>query len=94
MHSWHSTCLVHVSYAVLLPDNQLRRSDEFGVHCRFPLTRRGRSFSASALVNSLVIIVAQLFFAHKIYCLCRRAVKWSVTVPIIPLVLAQFGRLF
>ncbi|KAI6122077.1 hypothetical protein F5141DRAFT_558353 [Pisolithus sp. B1] len=41
------------------------------------------SFPASALVNLLVIVVVQFFFAHKIYCLCRREVRWLVTVPIV-----------
>lgn len=49
------------------------------------------SFPASALVNLLVIVVVQFFFAHKIYRLCRREIRWLVTVPIILLVLAQYG---
>ncbi|KAI6107467.1 hypothetical protein EDD16DRAFT_107762 [Pisolithus croceorrhizus] len=49
------------------------------------------SFPASALVNLLVIVVVQFFFAHKIYRLCRREVRWLVTVPIILLVLVMYG---
>ncbi|KAI6122071.1 hypothetical protein F5141DRAFT_1094626 [Pisolithus sp. B1] len=45
----------------------------------------------SLLVNLFVIIIVQVFFAHKIYHLCRREVRWMVTVPIILLVLAHFG---
>ncbi|KAI6003044.1 hypothetical protein EDD15DRAFT_1454848 [Pisolithus albus] len=49
------------------------------------------SFSASLVVNSIVITIVQLFFAHKIYHLSRRKLRWLVTAPIIVLVLAQFG---
>ncbi|KAI6118547.1 hypothetical protein EDD16DRAFT_988381 [Pisolithus croceorrhizus] len=49
------------------------------------------SFSASVLVNSLVITIVQSFFAHKIYHICRRQLRWLVVSPIILLILVGFG---
>lgn len=49
------------------------------------------SFPASLLVNLFVTCVAHFFFAHVIYCLCRRQAKRLVVVPIILAVLAHFG---
>ncbi|KAI6100110.1 hypothetical protein EV401DRAFT_914407 [Pisolithus croceorrhizus] len=49
------------------------------------------SFPVSILVNILVISIVQLFFAYKIYHLCRRELRWLMTAPIIVLVLVQSG---
>ncbi|KAI6158943.1 hypothetical protein EDD17DRAFT_929789 [Pisolithus thermaeus] len=49
------------------------------------------TFSASVLMNSLVITIVQFFFAHKIYHLCRRQLRWLVIPPIIVLILVGFG---
>ncbi|KAI6134837.1 hypothetical protein EV401DRAFT_1882573 [Pisolithus croceorrhizus] len=38
---------------------------------------------ASLLANLIVITVVQFFFAHKIFHLCRRKLRWLVTVPIV-----------
>ncbi|KAI6122080.1 hypothetical protein F5141DRAFT_1201479 [Pisolithus sp. B1] len=46
---------------------------------------------ASAVVQLLIVIMVQLFFAHKIYRLCRPGVRWLVTAPIILFVLAHYG---
>ncbi|KAI6104614.1 hypothetical protein EV401DRAFT_2201055 [Pisolithus croceorrhizus] len=40
------------------------------------------SYAASGVAQLLVIVTVQLFFAHKIYRLCRRGVRWLVTAPI------------
>ncbi|KAI6102464.1 hypothetical protein EDD16DRAFT_1731158 [Pisolithus croceorrhizus] len=42
-------------------------------------------------MNSLVITIVQFFFAHKIYHLCRRQLRWLVIPPIIVLILVGFG---
>ncbi|KAI6107873.1 hypothetical protein EV401DRAFT_429151 [Pisolithus croceorrhizus] len=34
------------------------------------------SYPASGVVQLLVVVMVQLFFAHKIYCLCRPGVRW------------------
>lgn len=47
------------------------------------------SLSASLLVNTLVLTIVQFYFAHTIYCLCRRQPRWLVTAPIMLLVLAE-----
>ncbi|KAI6018997.1 hypothetical protein BKA83DRAFT_1636348 [Pisolithus microcarpus] len=50
------------------------------------------SFPASILVNSLVVITTQFFFAHKIYHLCRRRLlRWLAILPIVLLILVYFG---
>ncbi|KAI6143140.1 hypothetical protein EDD17DRAFT_209728 [Pisolithus thermaeus] len=49
------------------------------------------SLPASVLVNVLVVSMAQCFFTHQIYHLCRPGVKWLVTGPIMLFVLAQFA---
>ncbi|KAI6003040.1 hypothetical protein EDD15DRAFT_1453411 [Pisolithus albus] len=49
------------------------------------------SYPASAAVNLLVVVMVQLFFTHKIHCLCRRGVRWLVTVPILFFVFAHYG---
>ncbi|KAI6006494.1 hypothetical protein F5J12DRAFT_95488 [Pisolithus orientalis] len=41
------------------------------------------SFPASLLVNLFVTCVVHFFFAHVIYCLCRRQAKRLVVVPIL-----------
>ncbi|KAI6165847.1 hypothetical protein EDD17DRAFT_1894101 [Pisolithus thermaeus] len=41
------------------------------------------SYPASLLANLIVITVVQFFFAHKIFHLCRRKLRWLVTVPIV-----------
>ncbi|KAI6104612.1 hypothetical protein EV401DRAFT_660585 [Pisolithus croceorrhizus] len=100
MHFGYPTRLVHVSYVVLLPGNQLRRSDESGVHCLvrmltlskvLPVDEAGRSYAASGVAQLLVVVMVQLFFAHKIYRLCRRGVRWLVTAPILLFILAHYG---
>ncbi|KAI5996875.1 hypothetical protein F5J12DRAFT_852712 [Pisolithus orientalis] len=48
------------------------------------------SYPVSLLVNVLVVVVVQLFFAHKIYCLCRPQLKWLLTTLVILLVLIRF----
>ncbi|KAI6021723.1 hypothetical protein BKA83DRAFT_674025, partial [Pisolithus microcarpus] len=58
------------------------------------ITNYGALMSLEYIVwFSFVITIVQLFFAHKIYHLSRRKLRWLVTAPIILLVLAQFGRL-
>ncbi|KAI6107172.1 hypothetical protein EDD16DRAFT_1729464 [Pisolithus croceorrhizus] len=94
-----ATCILdtlHVSF-----NNQLWRADEFGVHCLvIPGTHTQFSTKhcleyfcpqASAVVQLLIVIMVQLFFAHKIYRLCRPVVRWLVTAPIIIFVLAHYG---
>ncbi|KAI6127437.1 hypothetical protein EDD16DRAFT_1724299 [Pisolithus croceorrhizus] len=49
------------------------------------------SFRVSALVNLLVILVVQSFFAHKIHYFCRPQVRWLLTTPIILFMFAHFG---
>ncbi|KIK28306.1 hypothetical protein PISMIDRAFT_674009 [Pisolithus microcarpus 441] len=49
------------------------------------------SYPASAAVNLLVVVMVQLFFTHKIHCLCRRGVRWLVTAPILLFVFAHYG---
>ncbi|KAI6104411.1 hypothetical protein F5141DRAFT_191227 [Pisolithus sp. B1] len=49
------------------------------------------SYPASSLMNLLVVVMVQLFFAHKICCLCRHGVRWLVTALIILFVLAHYG---
>ncbi|KAI6158152.1 hypothetical protein BKA82DRAFT_4067547 [Pisolithus tinctorius] len=49
------------------------------------------SLPASLLTDILLIFMAQSFFAHKIHHLCRRQVKWLVTVPIMLFALVHFG---
>ncbi|KAI6003059.1 hypothetical protein EDD15DRAFT_2467633 [Pisolithus albus] len=51
-------------------------------------SRRDRISTAFQL---FVVIIVRLFFAHKIYYLSRREVRWRVTAPIILLALAHFG---
>ncbi|KAI6107230.1 hypothetical protein EDD16DRAFT_1523388 [Pisolithus croceorrhizus] len=57
---------LHVSF-----NNQLRRSADFDFYR-----------VVSILVNILVISIVQLFFAYKIYHLCRRELRWLMTAPI------------
>ncbi|KAI6122085.1 hypothetical protein F5141DRAFT_1201483 [Pisolithus sp. B1] len=49
------------------------------------------SYAASGVAQLLVIVTVQLFFAHKIYRLCRRGVRWLVTAPILLFILAHYG---
>ncbi|KAI6134221.1 hypothetical protein EDD17DRAFT_1517582 [Pisolithus thermaeus] len=64
--------------------NQLQHSNDFGV---YRVVRHSQY--VSILVNSFVITIVQLFFAHKIYHMCRHKLRWLVTAPIILLVLFQ-----
>ncbi|KIK28311.1 hypothetical protein PISMIDRAFT_612442 [Pisolithus microcarpus 441] len=48
-------------------------------------------YIASLFVNSFVITIVQLFFAHKIYHLSHYKLRWLVTTPIILLGLVHFG---
>ncbi|KAI6097648.1 hypothetical protein EDD17DRAFT_1512819 [Pisolithus thermaeus] len=43
------------------------------------------------LLQSLMVIAVQCFFAHQIYHLCRPRVKWWVTAPVILSVVVAFG---
>ncbi|KAL4063590.1 hypothetical protein V8B97DRAFT_1876581 [Scleroderma yunnanense] len=44
--------------------------------------------------NQLCIaVLVQLFFSVRIFYLCRREIRWLVTVPIVLMVLAHFGRI-
>lgn len=49
------------------------------------------SFQVSVLMNLLVILVVQFFFAHKIHYFCRRRLRWLLIPPIILFILAQIG---
>ncbi|KAI6122083.1 hypothetical protein F5141DRAFT_559388 [Pisolithus sp. B1] len=49
------------------------------------------SYAASGVAQLLVVVMVQLFFAHKIYRLCRRGVRWLVTAPILLFILAHYG---
>ncbi|KAI6101525.1 hypothetical protein EV401DRAFT_796255 [Pisolithus croceorrhizus] len=77
----HASFMGHFLYHYLITNYGVPASLEYIVW----------SYPASLLVNLLVITVVQFFFAHKIFHLCRRKLRWLVTVPIILLVLAHFG---
>ncbi|KIK28313.1 hypothetical protein PISMIDRAFT_674025, partial [Pisolithus microcarpus 441] len=81
MDTLHVSFMCHMLYYYLITNYGALMSLEYIVW----------SFSASLVVNSFVITIVQLFFAHKIYHLSRRKLRWLVTAPIILLVLAQFG---
>ncbi|KAI6158156.1 hypothetical protein BKA82DRAFT_4067590 [Pisolithus tinctorius] len=49
------------------------------------------SFSASSLVNGLVVFVVQCFFSRQIYYLCRPQIRWLVISPIMLFIVARFG---
>ncbi|KAI6104610.1 hypothetical protein EV401DRAFT_2201051 [Pisolithus croceorrhizus] len=74
------TNLEYIVWFVCLPFEKVLPPDE-----------TGRSYPASAVVQLLIVIMVQLFFAHKIYRLCRPGVRWLVTAPIILFVLAHYG---
>ncbi|KAI6101527.1 hypothetical protein EV401DRAFT_2201664 [Pisolithus croceorrhizus] len=77
----HVSFMCHMLYYYLITNYGVPMSLEYVVW----------SFPASILVNSFVITIVQLFFAHKIYYLCHRKLRWLVTAPIILLVLVQSG---
>ncbi|KAI6107409.1 hypothetical protein EV401DRAFT_2003341 [Pisolithus croceorrhizus] len=73
--------MCHVLYYYLITNYGVLMSLEYVVW----------SFSASIMVDTIVITMVQSFFAHKIYHLCRRKVRWWVTAPTILLLVAQVG---
>ncbi|KAI6155503.1 hypothetical protein BKA82DRAFT_2514837 [Pisolithus tinctorius] len=77
----HVSFMCHMLYYYLITNYCVLTSLEFIVWL----------FPASVPVNLLVITVVQLFFAHKIYSLCRPKLKWLVTVPVMLLILVHFG---
>ncbi|KAI6105011.1 hypothetical protein EDD16DRAFT_237324 [Pisolithus croceorrhizus] len=77
----HASFMGHFLYHYLITNYGVPASLEYIVW----------SYPASLLANLIVITVVQFFFAHKIFHLCRRKLRWLVTVPIILLVLAHFG---
>ncbi|KAI6158505.1 hypothetical protein EDD17DRAFT_998526 [Pisolithus thermaeus] len=77
----HVSFMCHVLYYYLITNYGVATSVNYIVW----------SFPASVIPNLLVILLVQFFFAHKIHHLCRREVRWLVTVPIILLALAQYG---
>ncbi|KAI6006488.1 hypothetical protein F5J12DRAFT_94630 [Pisolithus orientalis] len=81
LDSLHVAFMCHALYYYLITNYGIPSSLEFVVW----------SFPASLLGNLSVITIVQLFFAHKIYYLCRRRVRWLVTAPIILLVIAHLG---
>ncbi|KAI6158148.1 hypothetical protein BKA82DRAFT_283364 [Pisolithus tinctorius] len=81
LDSLHVAFMCHILYYYLITNYGNPLSLEFVIW----------SFPASLIANLLVITIAQLFFAHKIYYLCRRQVRWLVTAPIILLVIAHLG---
>ncbi|KIO09787.1 hypothetical protein M404DRAFT_996664 [Pisolithus tinctorius Marx 270] len=48
------------------------------------------SFPLCIVLQSLVIVAVQFFFAHQIYRICQPQVRWLMTAPIVILVLAHF----
>ncbi|KAI6006511.1 hypothetical protein F5J12DRAFT_97305 [Pisolithus orientalis] len=97
----HVSFMCHMLYYYLITNYGNLMSLEYIVwfvhppfQTSFPLRRYGRSFPASLLVNLLVVIVVQSFFAHRIYYLCRPQMKWFVTAPIILLILVHLGEFF
>ncbi|KAI5982513.1 hypothetical protein EDD15DRAFT_115410 [Pisolithus albus] len=82
LETLHVSFMCHVLYYYLITNYGNPTSLEYGVW----------SFPASVLVNSLVIITTQFFFAHKIYHLCRRRqLRWLLISPIVLFILAYFG---
>ncbi|KAI6143139.1 hypothetical protein EDD17DRAFT_1768894 [Pisolithus thermaeus] len=77
----HVSFMCHVLYYYLITNYGVPTSVNYIVW----------SFPASVIPNLLVILLVQFFFAHKIHHLCRREVRWFLTVPIILLALAQYG---
>ncbi|KAI6098274.1 hypothetical protein EDD16DRAFT_569643 [Pisolithus croceorrhizus] len=77
----HVALMCHVLYYYLITNYGVLMSLEYVVW----------SFSASIMVDTIVITMVQSFFAHKIYHLCRRKVRWWVTAPTILLLVAQVG---
>ncbi|KAI6158500.1 hypothetical protein EDD17DRAFT_997647 [Pisolithus thermaeus] len=99
-HFGYPTRLLHVSYVVLLPGETQRSTHSIRRAQLLQITSYGVptnleyivwSYPASAVVQLLIVIMVQLFFAHKIYRLCRPGVRWLVTAPIILFVLAHYG---
>ncbi|KAI6006489.1 hypothetical protein F5J12DRAFT_94636 [Pisolithus orientalis] len=81
LDSLHVAFVCHILYYYLITNYGNSLSLEFVIW----------SFPASLLANLLLVTIAQLFFAHKIYYLCRYRVRWLVTAPIILLVIAHLG---
>ncbi|KAI5996874.1 hypothetical protein F5J12DRAFT_347429 [Pisolithus orientalis] len=81
LETLHVSLMCHILYYYLITNYGIPTSLEYVVW----------SYPASFLVIILVVSVVQLFFAHKIYCLCRPRLKWLLTIPIILLVLVRFG---
>ncbi|KIO09702.1 hypothetical protein M404DRAFT_281620 [Pisolithus tinctorius Marx 270] len=81
LDSLHVAFMCHILYYYLITNYGNPLSLEFVIW----------SFPASHLANLLLVTIAQLFFAHKIYYLCRHQVRWLVTAPIILLEIAHLG---
>ncbi|KAI6003095.1 hypothetical protein EDD15DRAFT_1463405 [Pisolithus albus] len=76
----HVSFMCHMLYYYLITNYGVLMSLEYIVW----------SFPASVTANLLLILVVQLFFAHKIHYLCCRKVRWLVTAVILLFVLAHF----
>ncbi|KAI6165850.1 hypothetical protein EDD17DRAFT_104222 [Pisolithus thermaeus] len=77
----HVSFMCHMVYHYLITDWGIPTSLEYIVW----------SFPASILVDVVLITIVQIWFARTIHCLCRRQLRWLVTVPIALLVLAHIG---
>ncbi|KAI6166223.1 hypothetical protein EDD17DRAFT_44296 [Pisolithus thermaeus] len=77
----HVSFMCHALYYYLITNYGVTASLEYIIW----------SFQASVLMNLLVILVVQFFFAHKIHYFCRRRLRWLLIPPIILFILAQIG---
>ncbi|KIK21414.1 hypothetical protein PISMIDRAFT_681379 [Pisolithus microcarpus 441] len=73
LDSLHISLICHALYYYLITNYDVPTGLEYIVW----------SFPASLVMNLLMIVAAQFFFAYKIYYLCRPQVKWLVTAPIV-----------
>lgn len=77
----HASFMSHVLYYYLITNYGNLMSLEYVVW----------SFPTSSLMNAVVVLAVQCFFARQIYNLCRPQVKWWVTTAILFFATAQFG---
>lgn len=77
----HASFTCHILYYYLITNYGNLASLEYVVW----------SFPASSLMNAVVVLAVQCFFARQIHNLCRPQVKWWVTAPILLFASVQFG---
>ncbi|KAI6158498.1 hypothetical protein EDD17DRAFT_1621523, partial [Pisolithus thermaeus] len=89
----HVSFMCHTLYYYLVTNYGVPTSLEYiagHTQYAYPLFYKALSWT----FQLLVVVMVQLFFAHKIYRLCRRGVRWLVTAPILLFILAHYGKLF